>query len=88
MACRPMLYMRPNEMTICVCVFFHIHVPPSDPSAVVDERLRVFGVRKLRVVDASILPTLTSGNTHAPVVAARSLHAASHLVAADSRRCR
>ncbi|XP_013175977.1 PREDICTED: glucose dehydrogenase [FAD, quinone]-like [Papilio xuthus] len=35
---------------------------------VVDERLRVKGVRGLRVVDASVMPTITSGNTNAPVV--------------------
>jgi choline dehydrogenase-like flavoprotein len=40
----------------------------SDSMAVVDERLRVRGVSGLRVVDCSIMPTLTSGNTHAPVV--------------------
>lgn len=39
----------------------------SDPMAVVDDNLRVFGVRNLRVVDASIMPTIVSGNTHAPV---------------------
>jgi hypothetical protein len=48
--------------------YFHTRLLLADPSAVVDERLRVFGVRKLRVVDASIMPTLSSGNTHAPVV--------------------
>ena len=41
---------------------------PADPTAVVDERLRVFGVHRLRVVDASIMPSLSSGNTHAPAV--------------------
>ena len=40
----------------------------SDPMAVVDDRLRVHGVQGLRVVDCSIMPTLTSGNTHAPAV--------------------
>ncbi|MEQ8804399.1 MAG: GMC oxidoreductase, partial [Rhodospirillales bacterium] len=37
-----------------------------DPHAVVDDRLRVRGVRGLRVADASIMPTITSGNTNAP----------------------
>lgn len=40
----------------------------SDAMAVVDERLRVHGLSGLRVVDCSIMPALTSGNTHAPVV--------------------
>jgi choline dehydrogenase len=40
----------------------------SDALAVVDERLRVHGVAGLRVVDCSIMPTLVSGNTHAPAV--------------------
>jgi len=40
----------------------------SDKMAVVDETLRVHGISGLRVVDASIMPTITSGNTHAPVM--------------------
>ncbi len=39
-----------------------------DPMAVVDDRLRVHGVERLRVIDASIMPTLTSGNTNAPAI--------------------
>lgn len=41
----------------------------SDPQSVVDEKLRVRGVTKLRVVDASIFPTIPSGNTQCPVYA-------------------
>lgn len=39
-----------------------------DPLAVVDPRLRVNGVTGLRVIDCSVMPTLVSGNTHAPAV--------------------
>jgi choline dehydrogenase len=40
----------------------------SDKMAVVDERLRVHGIKSLRVADASIMPRLISGNTNAPVI--------------------
>ncbi|HCG71396.1 MAG TPA: choline dehydrogenase [Gammaproteobacteria bacterium] len=42
--------------------------PAHDDSAVVDDELRVHGVGRLRVIDASIMPTITSGNTNAPTV--------------------
>jgi choline dehydrogenase len=42
--------------------------PAHDTTAVVDDQLRVHGVRGLRVIDASIMPTITSGNTNAPTV--------------------
>ena len=41
---------------------------PSDPMAVVDERLRVIGMQGLRIIDASIMPTITSGNTNTPTI--------------------
>ena len=40
--------------------------PASDPTAVVDDQLRVRGIEGLRIADASIMPTVTSGNTYAP----------------------
>lgn len=40
----------------------------DDPTAVLDERLRVRGVRGLRVIDASVMPAITSGNTAAPTM--------------------
>jgi choline dehydrogenase len=40
----------------------------QDPLAVVDDQLRVHGIAGLRVIDASIMPTVTSGNTNAGVI--------------------
>jgi choline dehydrogenase len=40
----------------------------QDPMAVVDDQLRVHGISGLRIADASIMPTLTSGNTNAPSI--------------------
>jgi len=42
--------------------------PASDAQAVVDARLRVHGIARLRVADASIMPTLVAGNTNAPCI--------------------
>jgi choline dehydrogenase len=55
----------------------------DDPGAVVDARLRVLGVGGLRVVDASVMPTITSGNTNSPtlMIAER----ASDMIRADRR---
>jgi choline dehydrogenase-like flavoprotein len=42
--------------------------PVNDPMSVVDEKLQVKGIKGLRVVDCSIMPTLIGGNTNAPAI--------------------
>ena len=42
--------------------------PSSDPTAVVDAQLRCHGLKGLRIADASVMPTITSGNTNAPTL--------------------
>ncbi|MGA3309493.1 MAG: GMC family oxidoreductase N-terminal domain-containing protein [Xanthobacteraceae bacterium] len=55
----------------------------SDPLTVVDERLRVIGIDRLRVIDASVMPTVTSGNTNAPTMMIAEKGAA--LIRADAK---
>lgn len=42
--------------------------PASDPNAVVNEKLQLHGLAGLRVIDASVMPTITSGNTNTPTI--------------------
>ena len=56
----------------------------SDPNAVTDARLRVLGIEGLRVIDASVMPTITSGNTNSPTMMIAEKGA--QMVLADQRR--
>ena len=55
----------------------------TDPMAVVDPRLRVIGIEGLRVADASVMPTVTAGNTNAPSIMIG--EKAADLIRADAR---
>ncbi|XP_059619957.1 glucose dehydrogenase [FAD, quinone]-like [Phlebotomus argentipes] len=76
-ACRHLEFQSDAYWECCVRQFtFTIYHPTStckmgpswDPQAVVDARLRVYGIQGLRVVDASIMPTIISGNPNAPTI--------------------
>lgn len=65
-------YLECHIRTISMTIYHPIGTakmgPAWDPEAVVDPRLRVYGVKGLRVIDASIMPTIPSGNTNAPAI--------------------
>ena len=55
----------------------------NDKNAVVDARLRVFGLQNLRIADASVMPRITSGNTNTPTAMIAEKGAA--MILADAR---
>lgn len=65
-------YLECHARTLSMTIYHPVGTakmgPQWDPEAVVDPRLRVYGIGGLRVIDASIMPTISSGNTNAPVI--------------------
>jgi glucose dehydrogenase (acceptor) len=67
-----------DEYWACICRHYTTTIyhysgtskmgPPTDPEAVVNHELKVYGIRGLRVIDASIMPKIPSGNTNAPTI--------------------
>jgi len=65
-------YIRESVRRSCITVYHPVGTakmgPAHDATAVVDTKLRVHGVQGLRVADASVMPTIVSGNTNAPSI--------------------
>ena len=65
-------YIRERIRRSCVTIYHPVGTAKmgaaDDPDAVCDSRLRVRGIRGLRVADASVMPTIVSGNTNAPCI--------------------
>ncbi|XP_013105627.2 glucose dehydrogenase [FAD, quinone] [Stomoxys calcitrans] len=75
--CNAMIY-DSDDYWFCYIKYFYVSAwhgvgtchmgPAEDPSAVVDSHLRVHGFKGLRVIDASIMPNITSANTNGPTI--------------------
>lgn len=65
-------YLECHARTISMTIYHPVGTakmgPSEDIDAVVDERLKMHGIQNLRVIDASIMPTIVSGNTNAAVI--------------------